>query len=90
MQFDDCPICGSKLITSDHGWQICKNNCYFVEKWNSFTNHCFIHPFDEKLVKLPFYDSDSAEGYIKKRNIAYEIIKYWKTDDRYIAEILSK
>ncbi|MNJ90082.1 hypothetical protein D3C87_76740 [compost metagenome] len=90
MEFENCPICDSKLITSNHTQVVCKNDCYFTEKWRGFTNHCFMRPGGGKSIKLPFYDNDIDSERERKLKIVDEVVDFWKTNDRYIVEILNR
>jgi hypothetical protein len=89
MDFSNCPICGKEIIRSnDFNLSLeCKNGCYQQVLFMGFTNHIFRHP-NGGPATVTVYNEDPELD--KKKDVIEQIIAYWKEDDRYVAEILSR
>jgi hypothetical protein len=78
-----CPICDGKMIKYDHSHE-CTNGCYEIHF--GYGNEEFII-FGENITTV--WDEDMGFTFFAKLKIKKKI-KYWKQDERYLAEILMR
>lgn len=83
--FDDekvCPICSRKLSKygHEHYWEAqCGNDCFRIEHF------CELGKFRITFPNLQYYGTEEEIISHFNRNV-----KYWKENDRYLAEILAR
>lgn len=81
-----CPICRKKLVKpkDSRTKAFCENSCYSIFTTGAGTiesifGKCFVHSME-----------DTDEEIAKMEKVILEKIKYWKKNDRYLAEILAR
>lgn len=91
IKFDDpnnliCPICESKMSVGKYLDRKCRNKC-FVAHVDVSASQVFgvSFGFDDKVHARSYYNV-SIFGY----DAIIEIIRYWREDYRYLAEILER
>lgn len=79
-----CPICGGKTNKGEiyFSWYCINHKCVVVS-YNVFDHTRTYDIFDEEIIVKDETD-------ITFRNIIKEKYVYWKENDRYLAEILSR
>lgn len=76
----NCPICESNMQSITANYKICNNGCYRIRKVGNLHAH-YVFGKEHTFLYSPY----------EKREVKLrEEIAYWKENDRYLAEILSK
>lgn len=93
LALEKCPICSRKLDVSGDPdpWLLyikCGNGCFDYEKVFSTYRIQFFNTVKGYKVRMRTLDEDTFRE--ENNAIIHEKIDYWKENDRYLAEILSK
>lgn len=85
-----CPICSNKLRKNGIVVRmlICDNGCFQIQEYeqHDLSNTCYISVFGKSVavINTKQLNREYEEGKM------YKAINYWKENDRYLAEILSR
>ncbi|MDF2534053.1 MAG: hypothetical protein K0R18_210 [Bacillales bacterium] len=80
-----CPICSGKVSHIGQDERECENGCY--GSWD-FTRTQVVGGVT--LFGKEYFPFRNGGDLLKKEKLLMERIKYWKENDRYIAELMSK
>jgi hypothetical protein len=86
-----CPICGSKtrFVPDEEPDRACINGCItFSVAYDESQIYGATVEFDDEDYNLNFFGDAKYFSLPKEINKLRERIKYWKENDRYLAEIL--
>lgn len=86
-----CPICNSKMIKQENAWYFfqCESRCYSISRgYNSngdyeYSYYIFDHAFS-------YFKDDLSVRKTQTKNSVKKMIEYYRKNDRYITEILTK
>lgn len=88
-----CPICDKEIIKTDSYEETyaksCYNNCYTVLGYNDITQANSGHV----IIREDNFSIHPKTNKAQRRKIMRQInskIKYWKTNERYLMEILTR
>jgi len=86
MNYENCPICESKLIEElRYDRKYCKNGCYTIIKdYHKVKEYIFTRgPYE-------FSMEDHSDTWAYTEKALKERIAYWKENDRYLMRIMTE
>ncbi|MDF2534339.1 MAG: hypothetical protein K0R18_496 [Bacillales bacterium] len=80
-----CPVCESEMTWYNGSNKICRNGCYTTYGGYGYIDY---YVFDEKVASI-WDDDNFIVKYLDRKSIKKKI-EYWRQDDRYLLNLLSK